>query len=246
MRASVAGGLHASTWTSSGGRAAPPAEVARSARYYMTAQIESGHLCPITMTRAALAALAAGPALLAQVAPKVVTTSYDGTFKPWWEKPGMTLGMGMTEKQGGTDVRANSTTATPIWRFLFHHRAQVVSLGADVRRFSGAGAGAGRAHLFLRAAVPSRRRGQCAAAAAPQGQARQPIQRVERSRVRRRLCACASATRARACAPSSRWCSSPGSIARWLQRASCAWRWRRPCTIAVIARFSRSICTISR
>jgi putative acyl-CoA dehydrogenase len=113
MRASVAGGLHASTWTPSGKRAAPPAEVARSARYYMTAQIESGHLCPITMTRAALAALAAEPVLLAQVASKVVTASYDGAFRPWWEKPGMTLGMGMTEKQGGTDVRSNSTTATP-------------------------------------------------------------------------------------------------------------------------------------
>lgn len=113
MRASVAAGLHASTWTPAGKRAAPPAEVARGARYYMAAQIESGHLCPITMTRAALAALAAAPALLAQVAPKVVTASYDPTFRPWWEKPGMTLGMGMTEKQGGTDVRANSTTATP-------------------------------------------------------------------------------------------------------------------------------------
>jgi putative acyl-CoA dehydrogenase len=113
MRASVAGGLHASTWTPSGKRAAPPAEVARAARYYMTAQVESGHLCPITMTRAALAALAAEPALLAQVAPKVVTASYEGAFRPWWEKPGMMLGMGMTEKQGGTDVRANSTTAAP-------------------------------------------------------------------------------------------------------------------------------------
>ena len=114
MRASIAGGLHASTWTPSGERAAAPAEVVRSARYYMTAQVESGHLCPITMTRAALAPLAAEPKLLAEVAPKVVSASYDGTFKPWWEKPGMTLGMGMTEKQGGTDVRANSTTATPM------------------------------------------------------------------------------------------------------------------------------------
>ncbi len=113
MRASVAAGLHASTWTRSGTRAAPPAEVARAARYYMAAQIESGHLCPITMTRAALAALAAEPALRAQVAPKVVTTAYDSTFRPWWEKLGMTLGMGMTEKQGGTDVRANTTAATP-------------------------------------------------------------------------------------------------------------------------------------
>src|ERR1700722_17202279 len=117
MRASIAAGLHASTWTASGTRAAPPAEVARAARYYMAAQVESGHLCPITMTRAALAALAPNPALLAQVAPKVVATSYDPAFRPWWEKPGMTLGMGMTEKQGGTDVRANITSATPAGDF---------------------------------------------------------------------------------------------------------------------------------
>jgi putative acyl-CoA dehydrogenase len=113
MLASIAAGLHASTFTPTGQRAAPPAEVERAARYYMAAQVESGHLCPITMTRAALAALAAEPALLAQVAPKVVTATYDPTFRPWTEKPGMTLGMGMTEKQGGTDVRANTTTATP-------------------------------------------------------------------------------------------------------------------------------------
>ena len=79
----------------------------------MAAQVESGHLCPITMTRAALAPLAAEPALLAKIAAKVATTSYDPAFRPWWEKPGMTLGMGMTEKQGGTDVRANSSVATP-------------------------------------------------------------------------------------------------------------------------------------
>jgi putative acyl-CoA dehydrogenase len=112
MRASIAAGLQGSSWTTDGTRAAPPAEVARAARYYMASQVESGHLCPITMTRAALAALAADPALLAQVAPKVVARSYDPEFRPWWEKPGMTLGMGMTEKQGGTDVRANTTSAT--------------------------------------------------------------------------------------------------------------------------------------
>ncbi len=120
MRASIAAGLHASTFTASGERAPPPAEVARAARYYMAAQIESGHLCPITMTRAALPALAVAPALLAllaQVAPKVTARQYDPVFRPWWEKPGMTLGMGMTEKQGGTDVRANSTVATPAGDF---------------------------------------------------------------------------------------------------------------------------------
>ena len=113
MRASVAAGLHASTWTAAGGRSAAPAEVARAARYYMAAQVESGHLCPITMTRAALAALAPDPALLAKIAAKVVSQEYDAAFRPWWDKAGMTLGMGMTEKQGGTDVRANTTAATP-------------------------------------------------------------------------------------------------------------------------------------
>ncbi len=113
MSDSIAAGLHASTWTDAGKRAAPSAEVARSARFYMAAQVETGHLCPLTMTRAALAALAVAPALASLIVPKVVARSYDPTFRPWWEKSGMTLGMGMTEKQGGTDVRANTTTATP-------------------------------------------------------------------------------------------------------------------------------------
>ena len=113
MRESIAAGLHASTWTARGQRAAAPAEVARAARFYMAAQVETGHLCPITMTRAALAALAAEPSLAAKVVAKVVTRNYDPLFRPWRDKSGMTLGMGMTEKQGGTDVRANTTTATP-------------------------------------------------------------------------------------------------------------------------------------
>ena len=113
MAESVASGLHASTWTAAGKHASAPAEVTRAARFYIAAQVETGHLCPLTMTRAALAALAAEPSLAAEVGPKVLTCSYDAEFRPWWEKSGMTLGMGMTEKQGGTDVRANTTTATP-------------------------------------------------------------------------------------------------------------------------------------
>ncbi len=113
MNASIAAGLHASTWTPSGTRAAPPAEVVRSARFYMAAQIETGHLCPITMTRAGVAALAAAPAVAEKIVPKVVTDRYDAAFRPWWDKAGVTLGMGMTEKQGGTDVRTNTTRATP-------------------------------------------------------------------------------------------------------------------------------------
>jgi putative acyl-CoA dehydrogenase len=77
----------------------------------MAAQVETGHLCPITMTRASVAALAEQPDLLARVMPVLGTRSYDPAFAPWWTKRGMTLGMGMTEKQGGTDVRSNMTRA---------------------------------------------------------------------------------------------------------------------------------------
>ena len=73
MRESVAAGLHASTWAESGSRAAPPSEVVRAARFYITAQVETGHLCPITMTRAALAALAAAPQLAGKIVPKVLS-----------------------------------------------------------------------------------------------------------------------------------------------------------------------------
>ena len=83
----------------------------RAAKFYMAAQVETGHLCPITMTRASVAALAAQPDLLAKVMPVIATAPTIPSFAPWWTKRGMTLGMGMTEKQGGTDVRANMTRA---------------------------------------------------------------------------------------------------------------------------------------
>src|SRR5262245_24117538 len=113
MAESFGAGLHCSTWQGDGTRAAAPAEVARAARYFMVAQIENGHMCPITMTRACVGALAVEPALLARLIGKITSRSYDPSFRPWWEKDGITLGMGMTEKQGGTDVRANATTALP-------------------------------------------------------------------------------------------------------------------------------------
>jgi putative acyl-CoA dehydrogenase len=111
MAESIREGLQASTWCSDGTPAAGPAEVARAARYVMVAQVENGHMCPITMTRAAVAALAAEPKLLARLMPKIASRSYDPAFQPWWEKAGITIGMGMTERQGGTDLRANATTA---------------------------------------------------------------------------------------------------------------------------------------
>ena len=111
MRESIGAGLHAMTWTAQGARTGAPAEVARAARYYVVAQVENGHMCPVTMTRACVGALAAEPALLAKLMPKIASCRYDPRLQPWWEKEGMTLGMGMTEKQGGTDVRTNTTRA---------------------------------------------------------------------------------------------------------------------------------------
>lgn len=111
MAHSAHAGVHNSTWTADGRPAGDAAEVIRAAKFYIAAQVETGHLCPITMTRASVGALAMQPDLLARVMPVLSTKSYDPSFAPWWEKRGMTLGMGMTEKQGGTDVRANMTRA---------------------------------------------------------------------------------------------------------------------------------------
>ncbi|KIZ33003.1 acyl-CoA dehydrogenase family protein, partial [Rhodopseudomonas palustris] len=111
MTESVHAGIHNSTWTAHGTPAGDASEVIRAAKFYMAAQVETGHLCPVTMTRAAVAALGAQPDLLAQVMPVLGSKRYDHSFAPWPDKLGMTIGMGMTEKQGGTDVRSNATTA---------------------------------------------------------------------------------------------------------------------------------------
>jgi putative acyl-CoA dehydrogenase len=111
MAHSVHAGVHNSTWNADGKPAGGAAEVVRAARFYIAAQVETGHLCPITMTRASVAALAEQPDLLAKVMPVLGSRAYDPGFAPWWTKRGMTVGMGMTEKQGGTDVRSNMTRA---------------------------------------------------------------------------------------------------------------------------------------
>src|SRR6267154_5677493 len=111
MAHSAHAGVHNSTWNAEGKPAGGASEVVRAATFYIASQVETGHLCPITMTRASVAALAEQPDLLARTMPVIATRSYDPTFAPWSTKRGMTLGMGMTEKQGGTDVRSNMTRA---------------------------------------------------------------------------------------------------------------------------------------
>lgn len=89
------------------------AQVARAAGYYMQAQIESGSLCPTTMTFAAIPVLQKEPALFAQLREKLYATRHDPRDLPIPDKYAIMIGMGMTEKQGGSDVRTNTTLARP-------------------------------------------------------------------------------------------------------------------------------------
>ncbi len=108
MEKSIGHGIHASAHDGS----EPQGPLAsRAVRLYLATQAESGHLCPVTMTHACVGALNAEPALLAKWRPGIQSRTYDPRPLPWWEKKGVTLGMGMTERQGGTDVRANITQA---------------------------------------------------------------------------------------------------------------------------------------
>ena len=110
MNASIAQGLAGSPW------AAPRkgAHVARAAGSYMTCQVEAGHGCPITMTFAAVPTLQKQPDIAAEWLPKVLSREYDPRNVPHTEKQAVTIGMAMTEKQGGSDVRRNTTRAYPI------------------------------------------------------------------------------------------------------------------------------------
>ncbi len=109
MAKSIGHGIHASTHD--GSDSTSPVS-ARAVRLYLATQAESGHMCPITMTHACIGALRSEPAVLAKWLPHIRTRTYDPRPLPWWDKKGVTLGMGMTERQGGTDVRANITRAT--------------------------------------------------------------------------------------------------------------------------------------
>jgi putative acyl-CoA dehydrogenase len=108
MAKSIGHGIHASAHD---GSDKPGPLSTRAVRLYLATQAESGHMCPVTMTHACIGALRSEPALLARWLPRIQTRTYDPRPLPWWEKNGVTLGMGMTERQGGTDVRANITRA---------------------------------------------------------------------------------------------------------------------------------------
>jgi putative acyl-CoA dehydrogenase len=92
----------------------PGAHVARAALMYLHGQADQGTCCPLTMTYASVPVLRHAPAIAAEWLPRVTSRQYDPRSVPAWHKHGNTMGMGMTEKQGGSDVRANTTRATPI------------------------------------------------------------------------------------------------------------------------------------
>ncbi len=106
----VSHGLHAAPWAS----ARPGAHVARAAKFYVWSQVEAGHGCPISMTYASIAALRHTRALAAEWEPLLTSRSYDFGLRPAADKRGVLAGMAMTEKQGGSDVRANTTRAEPL------------------------------------------------------------------------------------------------------------------------------------
>ncbi|HEY2537634.1 MAG TPA: DNA alkylation response protein, partial [Solirubrobacteraceae bacterium] len=111
MRMGVEHELHALPWRE---REKPAPHVARAAMYMTAMQAEAGYACPITMTFAVVPALRAQPELAAEWEPLVTATTYDPRSVPAAEKGSAIAGMAMTEKHGGSDVRANTTLARPL------------------------------------------------------------------------------------------------------------------------------------
>ncbi len=110
MEGAVARGVHGVPWVDE----RPGAHVIRAAKMLTWYGMEAGHCCPISMTTSIVPALRHQSELAEQLEPKLVARSYDGSNAPIGTKPGITAGMAMTEKQGGSDVRANTTEARPV------------------------------------------------------------------------------------------------------------------------------------
>jgi putative acyl-CoA dehydrogenase len=109
MDAAISRGLHGSAWADDRGGS----HVVRCAKTIVWNPVDYGHMCPLSMSYSVIPALRHQPELAAEWEPRLTATKYDGRDVPWFDKPGLTAGMAMTEKQGGSDVRANTTVAVP-------------------------------------------------------------------------------------------------------------------------------------
>jgi putative acyl-CoA dehydrogenase len=121
MTLAVAQGLHTGPWADP----RPGAHVARAAGFYMLGQVEAGVQCPMAMTYGAVPVLRQAPNLAAEWLPRLLSRQYDPGFRPAVEKRGALMGMGLTEKQGGSDLRSNTTRAEPagedgVYRLVGH------------------------------------------------------------------------------------------------------------------------------
>ncbi|MFF7631592.1 isovaleryl-CoA dehydrogenase [Kitasatospora sp. NPDC008050] len=116
MTVAVEHGLHAAPWRDP----RPGAHTARAAKFYLWSQVEAGHGCPISMTYAAVPALRATPELAQWLEPLLAANVYDFGLREPSGKRGLIAGMSMTEKQGGSDVRANTTVALPAGDGTYH------------------------------------------------------------------------------------------------------------------------------
>ncbi len=110
MTVAVRHGLHAAPWADN----RPGAHVARAAGFYVWGAADAGHCCPISMTYAIVPALRHAPDLAQRFEPLLAAQEYDFGLRPPETKQGLLAGMSMTEKQGGSDVRANTTRAVPV------------------------------------------------------------------------------------------------------------------------------------
>jgi putative acyl-CoA dehydrogenase len=110
MGVAVGAGLHAAPWATG----QPGAHVARAAGLYVWGTADFGHCCPISMTYASVPTLRQAPELARRYEPLLTSRVYDPGSQPALGKQGLLAGMSMTEKQGGSDVRANTTQATPV------------------------------------------------------------------------------------------------------------------------------------
>ena len=108
MEVAVGAGLTAEPWTRPAGSGA---HARRAAGFLVWSQVDAGHLCPVSMTYAAVPALRSQPEVAAHWVPGLASRTYEPALRPAASKAGLTVGMGMTEKQGGSDVRANTTRA---------------------------------------------------------------------------------------------------------------------------------------
>src|SRR5919199_1754614 len=151
----IESGIHALPWR----EPVPGAQAGRAAMMLAMSGVESGTGCPLSMTYAGVPALRAQPELAEEWEPRLLSLEYDRRFIPAADKRGALMGMAMTERQGGSDVR----------------------------RVHGPRAGRRRPVVLPAAALDPGRRAQPLPHPAAQGQARQPLERVERGRVRRRL-----------------------------------------------------------